>query len=113
MLELQPTLEDVFHADTTSVEDYLQQIQDMTILTAIQVRAMWCGKLQCVWSDVDVFSCSAAVCCSCTRCRTRHLHCYTGEYIMLFGHQYPHSSCVMHVLLRNMFGGIAAADKLA
>jgi hypothetical protein len=37
MLELQPTLEDVFHADTTSVEDYLQQIQDMTILTAIQV----------------------------------------------------------------------------
>ncbi|WIA40386.1 hypothetical protein OEZ86_013748 [Tetradesmus obliquus] len=36
MLELQPTLEDVFHADTTSVEDYLQQIQDMTILTAIQ-----------------------------------------------------------------------------
>lgn len=37
MLELQPTMEDVFHADTTSVEDYLQQIQDMTILTAIQV----------------------------------------------------------------------------
>lgn len=36
-LELQPTLEDVFHADTTSVEEYLQQIQDMTILTAIQV----------------------------------------------------------------------------
>lgn len=36
-LELQPTLEDVFHADTTSVEDYLQQIQEMTILTAIQV----------------------------------------------------------------------------
>lgn len=36
-LELQPTLEDVFHADTTSVEDYLQQVQDMTILTAIQV----------------------------------------------------------------------------
>eukprot|EP00878_Enallax_costatus_P026786 GHUV01028785.1.p1 GENE.GHUV01028785.1~~GHUV01028785.1.p1 ORF type:complete len:713 (+),score=229.05 GHUV01028785.1:118-2256(+) len=35
-LELQPTIEDVFHADTTSVEDYLQQIQDMTILTAIQ-----------------------------------------------------------------------------
>lgn len=42
MLELQPTLEDVFHADTTSVEDYLQQIQDMTILTAIQVGAL-CG----------------------------------------------------------------------
>lgn len=40
MLELQPTLEDVFHADTTSVEDYLQQIQDMTILTAIQVGCL-------------------------------------------------------------------------
>jgi nuclear pore complex protein Nup93 len=36
-LELAPTLEDVFHADSHSVEDYLQQIQDMTILTAIQV----------------------------------------------------------------------------
>jgi hypothetical protein len=50
MLELQPTLEDVFHADTTSVEDYLQQIQDMTILTAIQVRAIWRGV--CQWNAV-------------------------------------------------------------
>lgn len=37
MLELQPTLEEIFHADTTSVDDYLQQVQDMSILTAIQV----------------------------------------------------------------------------
>jgi nuclear pore complex protein Nup93 len=44
MLELQPTLEDVFHADTTSVEDYLQQIQDMTILTAIQVNCCYCSN---------------------------------------------------------------------
>lgn len=50
-LELQPTLEDVFHADTTSVEDYLQQIQDMTILTAIQVhtilKAEKCSVVRC------------------------------------------------------------------
>ncbi len=37
MLELQPTVEDVFPAETSSVEEYLQQIQEMTILTAIQV----------------------------------------------------------------------------
>jgi hypothetical protein len=51
MLELQPTLEDVFHADTTSVEDYLQQIQDVTILTAIQVGAMWRCALSRFWSN--------------------------------------------------------------
>jgi hypothetical protein len=45
-LELHPTLEDVFHADTSSVEEYLQQIQDMTILTAIQVRVCVCVCLE-------------------------------------------------------------------
>jgi hypothetical protein len=39
LLELQPTVEDVFHAETTNVDEYLQQIQDMTIIAAIQVRA--------------------------------------------------------------------------
>lgn len=33
-----PTVEDVFHADTNSTDDYLGEIQSMTILTAIQVR---------------------------------------------------------------------------
>lgn len=32
-----PTVEDVFHADTNSTDDYLGEIQSMTILTAIQV----------------------------------------------------------------------------
>lgn len=36
-MELQQRVTDVFSADTTSVEDYLRQIQDMTIITAIQV----------------------------------------------------------------------------
>jgi len=35
-LEIQPTIEDVFHADTSSVEDYLKQVEDATILAAIQ-----------------------------------------------------------------------------
>jgi len=33
-----PTVEDVFHADSNSTDDYLGEIQSMTILTAIQVR---------------------------------------------------------------------------
>ncbi len=36
-LEIQPTYEDVFHADTSSVEEYLQQIEESTILAALQV----------------------------------------------------------------------------
>ncbi|GAX79377.1 hypothetical protein CEUSTIGMA_g6819.t1 [Chlamydomonas eustigma] len=35
-LEIQPTIEDVFHADTSSVEEYLKQIEEATILVAIQ-----------------------------------------------------------------------------
>lgn len=35
-----PTVEDVFHADTNSTDDYLGEIQSMTILTAIQVCLM-------------------------------------------------------------------------
>jgi hypothetical protein len=37
-----PTVEDVFHADTNSTDDYLGEIQSMTILTAIQVCLVWC-----------------------------------------------------------------------
>ncbi len=36
-LEIQPTIEDVFHADTSSVEEYLKQVEEATILAAIQV----------------------------------------------------------------------------
>ena len=39
-LEIQPTIEDVFHADTRSVEDYLKQVEEATILAAIQVCIM-------------------------------------------------------------------------
>jgi nuclear pore complex protein Nup93 len=35
-LEIQPTIEDVFHADTSSVEEYLKQVEEATILAAIQ-----------------------------------------------------------------------------
>lgn len=35
-LEIQPTIEDVFHADTSSVEEYLRQVEEATILAAIQ-----------------------------------------------------------------------------
>lgn len=38
MLEVHPTVEDVFDGATTSVEDYLRQIEEATILTAIQVQ---------------------------------------------------------------------------
>lgn len=37
MLELAPTVADVFAADSATVDEYLAQIQEMTILTAIQV----------------------------------------------------------------------------
>lgn len=42
-----PTVEDVFHADTNSTEDYLGEIQSMTILTAIQVSV--CAYV-CAWA---------------------------------------------------------------
>jgi len=38
MLDLQPATEDVFPADTSSVEAYLAQVQEMTLLAAIQAR---------------------------------------------------------------------------
>ncbi len=36
-LEIVPTIEDVFHAETNSVEEYLQQVEEATLLAAIQV----------------------------------------------------------------------------
>ena len=46
-LEIQPTLEDVFHADTSSVEDYLKQVEEATILAAIQVcPEIWVRMIQ-------------------------------------------------------------------
>lgn len=36
-LEIVPTIEDVFHADTGNVEEYLQQVEEATLLAAIQV----------------------------------------------------------------------------
>lgn len=50
-LEIQPTIEDVFHADTSNVEDYLRQVEESTILAAIQVcvcvrvRACFCCRV--------------------------------------------------------------------
>lgn len=44
-LEIQPTIEDVFHADTTSVEEYLKQVEESTILAAIQVGAGSAGRM--------------------------------------------------------------------
>jgi hypothetical protein len=38
MLELAPQVADVFAGDSTTVDEYLAQIQEMTILTAIQAR---------------------------------------------------------------------------
>ncbi|EFJ49173.1 hypothetical protein VOLCADRAFT_120776, partial [Volvox carteri f. nagariensis] len=35
-LEIVPTIEDVFHAETSSVEEYLQQVEEATLLAAIQ-----------------------------------------------------------------------------
>ncbi|GFR48472.1 hypothetical protein Agub_g10163, partial [Astrephomene gubernaculifera] len=35
-LEIVPTIEDVFHAETNSVEEYLQQVEEATLLAAIQ-----------------------------------------------------------------------------
>lgn len=45
-LEIQPTIEDVFHADTSSVEDYLKQVEEATILAAIQVQPTQHGHLE-------------------------------------------------------------------
>ncbi len=40
-LEVQPTIEDVFQADqTTSVEEYLRQIEESSIMNAIQVSTL-------------------------------------------------------------------------
>ncbi|GIL76174.1 hypothetical protein Vretimale_5759 [Volvox reticuliferus] len=35
-LEIVPTIEDVFHAETNNVEEYLQQVEEATLLAAIQ-----------------------------------------------------------------------------
>jgi len=46
MLELAPHVSDVFAGDSATVDEYLAQIQEMTILTAIQVRAFWvCNRV--------------------------------------------------------------------
>jgi len=36
-VELRPTYEDLFQAETGSVEEYLEQMHEMTVVTAIQV----------------------------------------------------------------------------
>ena len=38
-LELKPMYEDVFQTESCTVEEYLQQVHEMTVITAIQVRA--------------------------------------------------------------------------
>ena len=38
-VELKPTYEDVFQAESSSVEEFLQQMHEMTVVTAIQVPA--------------------------------------------------------------------------
>ena len=43
-LEITPTIEDVFHADTSSVEEYLKQVEESTILAAIQVCVCVCAR---------------------------------------------------------------------
>ena len=55
--ELRPTYEDVFQVEGSSVEEYLQQVHEMTVITAIQVRltatsqeCALCGFL--VWCEV-------------------------------------------------------------
>ncbi len=35
-LELRPTYEDVFQAEASTVEEYLQQVHQMTVISAIQ-----------------------------------------------------------------------------
>ncbi len=39
--ELRPTYEDVLPVESTSVEEYLEQMHEMTTITAIQVRLTW------------------------------------------------------------------------
>ena len=36
-VELKPTYEDLFQVENSSVEDYLKQMHEVTVLTAIQV----------------------------------------------------------------------------
>lgn len=43
-LEIVPTIEDVFHAETSSVEEYLQQVEEATLLAAIQVASVSGGQ---------------------------------------------------------------------
>ena len=37
-LELRPTHEDVFQSQPSNMDDYLQQVHESTVVTAIQVR---------------------------------------------------------------------------
>ena len=41
-VDLKPTYEDIFQAESSSVEEYLQQMHEMTVITAIQVLAHTC-----------------------------------------------------------------------
>ena len=38
--ELKPTYEDVFPGESRTVEEYLQQVHEMTVISAIQVRVL-------------------------------------------------------------------------
>lgn len=39
--ELKPTYEDVFPEESRTVEEYLQQVHEMTVISAIQVQVLW------------------------------------------------------------------------
>lgn len=44
-LELRPTHDDVFQSQPSTVDEYLQQVHESTVVTAIQVRFSAAGLL--------------------------------------------------------------------
>lgn len=50
-VELKPTYEDLFQVENSSVEDYLKQMHELTVLTAIQV-----GLVLEIWISGECFS---------------------------------------------------------
>lgn len=41
-VEIRPTIEDVFNLETESVQEYLERVHEMTVVSAIQVQSILC-----------------------------------------------------------------------
>ena len=79
--ELRPTYEDVFQVEGSSVEEYLQQVHELTVITAIQVR-LRDTRSPCGAQAKAHLTCRAPACLFCFEKSPCALYCSIGMRLL-------------------------------